>query len=180
MLIIYSYSIDKSMPDLRWPIRERQGFSDMKIHFPPARIEDMEDILRMMKAFYEEEGYPFHRESRSANLLRLLDKPGLGRLWLVSADGNVAGYVVLGFGFSFEYHGRDAFIDELYIREEYRSKGLGRKTMAFVEDQAIGLGIHALHLEVEHGNAKARKLYQARGYAGKTRDMWTKWILPDG
>jgi len=60
--------------------------------------------------------------------------------------------VVLAFGFSFEYKGRDAFIDELFLKEAYRKKGIGGQTMRFVEQQAKELGVHAIHLEVEKSN----------------------------
>ncbi len=41
----------------------------------------------------------------------------LGRVWVICAAGAAIGYVVLTLGYSLEYGGRDACIDELYVRE---------------------------------------------------------------
>jgi GNAT superfamily N-acetyltransferase len=43
------------------------------------------------------------------------------------------GYIVLTLGDSLEYHGRDAFVDEIYIRESHRGKGIGAQAIKFVE-----------------------------------------------
>jgi len=47
------------------------------------------------------------------------------------------------------YRGVDAFIDELYIEPQWRRMGFGRQAMQQVESQARGLGVNALHLEVD-------------------------------
>jgi hypothetical protein len=36
----------------------------------------------------------------------------------------LAGYVILTLGFSVEYRGREAFVDELYVEEKFRRQGL--------------------------------------------------------
>lgn len=87
-----------------------------------------------------------------------------------------AGYVVLTLSFSFEYRGRDAFIDELYVEPAYRRRGFGRMLMEFAEQRAKELGVNALHLEVDHGNDPAMELYRNIGYADHDRYLMTKWL----
>ena len=41
------------------------------------------------------------------------------------------GYLVLTLGYSLEYGGRDAFIDEVYIRSSYRGRGIGTAALTF-------------------------------------------------
>ena len=38
------------------------------------------------------------------------------------------------FGYGLESHGRFAFLDEMYIRDEYRGRGLGREALEAVEE----------------------------------------------
>jgi ribosomal protein S18 acetylase RimI-like enzyme len=112
-------------------------------------------------------------------LRKFLMAADLGLAWIF-LDGEIpVGYIVLTLGFSFEYHGRDAFIDELYIEPEYRRKGIGIRAMRFVEERARELGVNGLHLEVDQGNEPAAELYRRTGYEDHARFLLTKWLKPD-
>ena len=86
------------------------------------------------------------------------------------------GHVILTLGYSFEFRGRDAFIDELYVEPEFRRMGLGRRAMEFVEEKARAMDVNALHLEVDQGNDPAMELYRCTGYADHGRHLMTKWL----
>ena len=79
-------------------------------------------------------------------------------------------------GFSFEFHGHDAFIDELYIEAAFRRRGYGRQAVAFVEKRAHEMGVNAIHLEVDRGNDPACELYRRAGYQDHDRFLMTKWL----
>ena len=89
------------------------------------------------------------------------------------------GYIVLCFGYSLEWLGRDAFVDEFYLREEYRGRGWGRATMAFVEEAARDAGVRALHLEVVRENVAALKIYSKMGFQEHESTFLSKWIARD-
>lgn len=149
--------------------------------FRPASVEDEEPLLRMMRSLAEQEpGAYYFDEPVVRQVLRLfLMTADLGQAWIFF-DGEIpVGYVVLTYGFSFEYHGRDAFIDELYVEPEYRRKGIGIRAMRFVEERARELGVNALHLEVDQGNEPAAELYRRTGYEDHARFLLTKWLKPD-
>lgn len=149
--------------------------------FRPASVEDEEPLLRMMRSLAEKEpgAYYFDEPIVRQVLRKFLMAADLGLAWIF-LDGEIpVGYIVLTLGFSFEYHGRDAFIDELYIEPEYRRKGIGIRAMRFVEERARELGVNALHLEVDQGNEPAAELYRRTGYEDHARFLLTKWLKPD-
>jgi ribosomal protein S18 acetylase RimI-like enzyme len=82
--------------------------------------------------------------------------------------------VVLAFGYSLEYRGRDAFVDEIYIRASHRRRGIGTLTFAFLEQACRELGVRALHLEVEHHNTAARQFYRKLGFYDQERHLMTR------
>ena len=88
----------------------------------------------------------------------------LGKCWLIYHDGEIVGYVILTFIFSFEYKGRIAFLDELYLKETARGKGIGKITIDFIKEQATVLNVKLIYLEVENHNEKAQKLYLANDF----------------
>ena len=126
----------------------------MDLRFLQAEHSHVDKILSLMSEFCAYDHYPFEQELRQVNLQKFISDPNLGRLWIMEHDHQVAGYVVLAFSFSFEFKGRDAFIDELFIREPFRGKGIGGKTIDFVVDRARNLGVKAIHLEVEKHNER--------------------------
>jgi diamine N-acetyltransferase len=147
--------------------------------FRMAVESDAELLLEFMRAYYAFDGHGFDREKARAALLALLRDASLGRVWLV-LDGDVAvGYAVLCFGYSLEWLGRDAFVDEFYLREEYRGRGWGRKTMAFLEHSAREAGVRALHLEVVGKNTAALGIYRRLGFREHESTFLSKWLAQD-
>ncbi len=126
-------------------------------------------LLPLVRAYHEFESVELDEETRAAVLRPLLGESTLGRVWLVSIAGEVVGYVAICFGYSIEFAGRDAFVDELFITEAHRGQGIGRDVLARVESEAAALGIRVLHLEVARTNTRAQKLYAAAGFRARER-----------
>jgi ribosomal protein S18 acetylase RimI-like enzyme len=143
------------------------------ISFIPLTAEQIPVLLQMMEDFYKIDGYPFDPVLTANNFEEFLKKEHLGRGWLILRDNTIIGYLLLCFGFSFEFGGRNAFLDELYIKEEFRSKGAGSLAVEFAAREAPGLGVKALHLEVELTNQRAFDLYKRKGFKEHKRRLMT-------
>ena len=117
-----------------------------------------------MRDYYAFDGHHYHRGPAHTALLGLLNNPAFGLAWLILDSGTAVGYIVLCFGYSLEYLGRDAFIDEFYLIESHRGRGWGRKTLDFVCAQARQHHVRAIHLEVVRGNTAALEFYRKLGF----------------
>lgn len=146
------------------------------MEFKEASLADKEHCLEMMKDFYRLDNYPFDQVRASVNFREFIVNQELGKYWVIINKSEVIGYLVLTFGFSFEHGGRDAFIDEFYLKEEYRGKGIGTEILQSLDYYAKKLKINALHLEVERTNKVGDKLYIKSGYKGNDRSLLTKII----
>jgi GNAT superfamily N-acetyltransferase len=91
----------------------------------------------------------------------------LGCLWLIVLNDQPIGYLLLAFGFSLAFAGRDGFLDELFIDPRHRGNGYGTWVLREVLSEAKSLGLHAVHLEVSRGNPKARALYEREGFSDR-------------
>ena len=130
-----------------------------------------------MAALYAEDGTaPFVRAAVERALDALLRDPERGRVWLIERDGGPVGYLVLTWGFSLEFHGRDAYIDELYVAPEHRGAGVGGEAIGLAEHVCREQGVRALHLEVDLGNERAHALYRRNGFAERGHRLMTKAI----
>lgn len=147
--------------------------------FRLAGESDAATLVRLMREYYAFDGHGFDEKKAHGALMALLRDPHLGRAWLILDGVGTVGYVVLCFGYSLEWLGRDGFIDELYLLEEYRRRGWGRKTMEFVEGEARTVGVRTLHLEVVRQNTAALEVYQKLGFAEHQSTFLSKWIAQD-
>lgn len=148
------------------------------LEFREAIPGDESVLLPMMRGLAEQEPGPVPFDESAARLAfrQFLSLPAFGRIWLMYDGAAPVGYIILTVGFSFEFRGHDAFIDELYIVPAERRRGCGREAMAFVEQQAREMGVHAIHLEVDRGNDAALELYRHTGYKDHDRLLMTKWL----
>lgn len=144
--------------------------------FHPAAPEDEDALLEMMREFYAHEGLYFDEARARGALSPLLADERFGRAWVVRVDGEAAGYVVLTLGYSLEFGGRDAFLDELYLRERFRGSGLGRRAIETAVQACRALGVAALHLEVERANTGAQGVYRRMGFHDHDRYLMTRWV----
>jgi ribosomal protein S18 acetylase RimI-like enzyme len=143
-----------------------------------AGTADVDILLSMMREFYSEGGTPFDPDFAREALRPLLEGGPWGQVWLLWDADDLAGYVVLTLGYSLEFGGRDAFVDELYVRPAYRGRGLGRRALSVVEAACRELGVRALHLEVHRTNPRARALYEAVGFQDRGHFLLTKRLGP--
>jgi GNAT superfamily N-acetyltransferase len=148
----------------------------VEVTFTPADASDVETLLPLVREFYEFEHIAFDEADAREALRQILSDARLGRVWLMRAGAEVVGYLVLTFGFSLEFKGRDAFVDELFLRADVRGRGLGTRALRVAEEACRHEGIRALHLEVERANTVAQEVYRRFGFRDHDRYLLTKWI----
>lgn len=148
----------------------------MNIQINTIARDEIDTLLSMMKNFYAIDNYEYNAGIGKKTALELIENKQLGRLYIIKENLDYVGYIALTFGFSFEYNGRDALIDELYIEENWRNKGIGKLAIEFIVQQTKQLGVNAIHLEVEQHNKSAYELYRKSGFKENDRILMTKLI----
>jgi len=139
--------------------------------FKPLEIADIEIITQMMQDFYAIDNYPMDVEVAKTLFQEFISNEHLGKSWLIYSENEIVGYFILTFVFSFEYGGKIAFIDELYIKEMDRGKGIGKKALLFIQQEVLKLSLKLLYLEVEPHNENAQKLYLAHDFELHNRKL---------
>lgn len=83
--------------------------------------------------------------------------------YIFEIDSRIAGYAELSFSFAPEVGGRSIFIEEIFVKEEYRNQGIGHEFLEF----AVGLvkgDTRRIRLEATRSNERAVALYRSFGF----------------
>ena len=81
--------------------------------------------------------------------------------YIFELDGAPVGYGLLNVTYGHEAGGRVVWIEEIYVREGYRSRGIGREFFEYVFKNVPAA---RYRLEVEPENERAVKLYEGLGF----------------
>lgn len=146
----------------------------MTINYRVAEITDITILLELVQEFHEKEKLAFDEKLDGNALANFLADGSWGQVWIIQQEDEAIGYMILTLGYSLEYRGRDAFIDELYLRPKHRGQGIGTQMLTFAEETCRVLGVQALHLEVDFENPDAQRLYHRVGYQRHHRFLMTK------
>mgnify|MGYP004702430813 CR=1 FL=1 len=105
--------------------------------------------------------HPVPREYYARSWDELMRPNGYLECFIFEVDGAPAGYALIAKTYSPEAGGPAIWLEELFVRAQYRSQGLGR---AFFEYMQKNRPAARYRLEVEPDNARARALYEQLGY----------------
>lgn len=125
--------------------------------------KDRSEYLLMARDFYSSpavlENIP---EENMINSFRefLGDSP-YGDAFIFENDGKTVGYGILAYTYSQEAGGRVVWIEEIYIKPEYRGGGFGS---VFVNYVLNNIPAKRYRLETEPENEKAAALYRRLGF----------------
>jgi ribosomal protein S18 acetylase RimI-like enzyme len=136
----------------------------MDAHLRLATPADCALLVELMTEFYAEAQYPLNRTRAEAAFSELLSDPKLGLVWLIELEARTVGYVVMTLGFSMEYGGRDAIVDDLFVQPDFRGRGLGTRAFEQVRVACAERGVRAIHLGVARDNDAAQSVYRRAGF----------------
>jgi GNAT superfamily N-acetyltransferase len=98
------------------------------------------------------------------------------RAFIAEWDGQTAGYALF-WGYYSTWSGRGMFLEDLFVRETFRRRGIGKALLAAVARVAVDEHCYGIHWEVLDWNEKAIELYKQMG--ATFRDQWRPVLLTD-
>lgn len=131
----------------------------------PVTKKDKDILLEMLDEFYHSSAvlHPIPKVYYQETFEEMLQESPYVEGYIVKHNGEIAGYGIVSKTFSSEVGGLVVWIEELYIRDAYRSHGLGSEFFAYLEKK-YGKTAKRLRLEVERSNERAVALYERLGF----------------
>ncbi len=125
---------------------------------------DRELYLELTKEFYSSSAveHEIAEENRINTFDHLMTDTPYAECVIIEYDGVPVGYALFAITFSQEAGGKTVWIEEAWIRQAYRSHGLGSELFDWAEEHFPDC--RRFRLEVEEDNVRAISLYEKRGY----------------
>jgi len=126
--------------------------------------EDRATFLEMADAFYSSDAvaHKIERHLLETTFDTALNKSPFIRALIIEDDEKPVGFALLAFSYATEVGGLVVLLEDIYISEACRGKGLGSKFMQFVEKEYPSAKRY--RLEVSKDNKGAIDLYGRVGY----------------
>ena len=143
----------------------------MKINYRPFKDSDKEIISGLIQDLYKEDNSirPMTAEKIRRTFDEFRKSPGKGSIVVIEKDNDIAGYSILINFWSNEFGGNILFVDELYIKKEFRGNGIATDFFKYLSESRAEETV-ALQLQVTPDNIKARKLYERIGFKPHKND----------
>jgi len=140
-----------------------------------AGVNDVPLLLRFFRELAEYERYPDAVVIKQETLIR----DGFGpqpkfRSLIAEWDGHAIGYALF-FDFYSSWKGSGIFLEDLFVREAFRGRGVGRELLSEVARIARQEGSYAVRWEVLGWNEPAIRFYKSLG--GQFFDEWKQVLL---
>lgn len=129
----------------------------MNITYRQFKTSDKKAVVELIKSLYREdpEGKLIFDEKINRTFNELTKHPDNGTIMIIEADSKIIGYNILINFWSNEHGGNILDIDELYIKSNYRGKGIGSKFIQYLIDNKFNNSV-AVRLETMPSNNKVR------------------------
>ena len=122
-----------------------------------AGKSDLESLFELNKLF--------ENDAAKEEMEMLLGKNDNELVAIAYFDGYAAGFCTGLVIRSICYKKSRLDIESLFVKEEYRKKGIGRALVEFIEKEASLRKINHFHITVNKEKTGAIKLYESAGYA---------------
>ena len=134
-----------------------------------ATPDQREAVIELINELWTYSDIAAERDNISLAVDLIFSQPGLAEIHLLYEGDEVAGYFILVPSVSVEYGGLHVVLDELFVREPFRRRGLGRQIINFVLDRCREQGWLVIEAMADAENKVAQYFYGSHGF---TPEPW--------
>ena len=131
----------------------------MEVEIREATVEDYEEIYLLLHQFASFQGTP---EKCRISLDEMIENAGLFKCLLAVKGNDIIGIATWFFAY-YSWSGKAIYLDDLYVKQEYRGAAVGSKLFDAIVEKAKASACKKLRWQVSKWNENAKGFYQSRG-----------------
>ena len=135
----------------------------MNINIRKMTESDRKAVVDMMRIFYHSPAVFTNgsEEIYHNDVTACVEDSPYAEGYIFENEKEILGYGMIAKSFSTEFGKPCIWIEDLYLKEEYRGKGIGSSFFAYLEEKYPNT---IMRLEVEEDNTRAVAVYLKNGY----------------
>ncbi len=135
----------------------------MSVSIRAMEEKDRAQVIEMMRRFYRSDAVLSNgsEEIFNSDVDCCVGPSPYAEGYVFESGETIRGYAMLAKSFSTEFGKPCIWIEDLYIREEYRGLGIGGSFLNYVEEKYPD---SVLRLEAERENERAIRVYRKNGF----------------
>ncbi len=124
---------------------------------------DRQSVVDMMRTFYHSPAVWTNgsEEIYNNDVTACVSENPYAEGFIFEREGEIVGYGMIAKSFSTEFGKPCIWVEDLYLKEEYRGCGIGSRFFSYLEEKFAGT---IMRLEVEEDNTRAIAVYKKNGY----------------
>lgn len=149
----------------------------MELHIRHAQIEDIPSLLTLIQELADYEKLSKEAVANEDLLNYWLFEQKRAEALILEVDQGVIGFALYFHNFSTFLGKAGLYLEDLYIRPEYRHKGYGKQVFKYLAKLALDRGCGRMECSVLDWNAPSIRFYQSLG--AKAMHEWTTYRLTE-
>lgn len=127
------------------------------------QLKDKYEYIKMAEDFYASPAVlsPVPKSHFEATFEELMKGSAYTEAFIFECENHIAGYGLIAKTFSQEAGGVVIWIEEIYVKNEFRNQGIGSEFIEYIKEN---IPAKRYRLETEPENTKAQELYKRHSF----------------
>ena len=131
----------------------------------PLLRRDLQKLIELARAYWRFEKISGFQPKLYRKLVTKIQKnPSQGRIWVAIQGDRLIGYLIAVYLISFEYGGISAEIDEFYVKDPERGRGVGESLLKTFRGKMRRQKVVQISLRVGKLNREGIRFYKKFGF----------------
>jgi GNAT superfamily N-acetyltransferase len=131
----------------------------------PATLEDIAQLTDLLtRLFTQEADFQPDRAKQERGLRMIIESPDSGRIFAAHDGSEIVGMVCLLFTISTAEGGPVCWLEDMVVRPDHRSSGLGSRLLQHAINFARSNGLTRITLLTDRMNEDAIRFYERHGF----------------